>query len=139
MVYFKLHKNIYVSFTKDIIEKDLELNIFLFSFIFVAEYVIIINVNQVWWHCHFDHIFISTTNDSLIKCFYTFEKYGHKTFYLFSWLIFYLKNKTPCWHYWKLFNRYQFHAFIHTKFSTMCYSQPKPNFPLYHKIYQKMV
>lgn len=47
VVYFKLHKNIYVSFTKDIIEKDLELNIFLFSFIFVAEYVIIINVNQV--------------------------------------------------------------------------------------------
>lgn len=46
VVYFKLHKNIYVSFTKDFIKKDLELNIF-FSFIFVAEYVIIINVNQV--------------------------------------------------------------------------------------------
>lgn len=61
VVYFKLHKNIYVSFTKDVIEKDLELNIFLFSFIFVAEYVIIITVNQVWWHCHFDHIFISIT------------------------------------------------------------------------------
>lgn len=84
MVYFLLHKNIYVSFTKDIIEKDLELNIFLFSIIAVAEYVIIITVNQVWWHCHLDHIFISITNDSLKQCFHTFEKYGQKTVCLFS-------------------------------------------------------
>lgn len=32
---------------KDIIENDLELNNFLFSIIFVAEYVIFITVNQV--------------------------------------------------------------------------------------------